>query len=156
MIYIDVDGVLANFEAGIRHLGFEGDLQNRVPGELEKFMAKNYDGVFRDAPPTRYLPFFKRMMTLENIGAQNCRILTAIGSCYKAEHIDTVMENKYWWLEEHGFLRERVDIVATAADKLKYCRSGDVLYDDKQWTIDRWNELGGIGFLVDNKNLTIT
>jgi len=151
MIYIDVDGVLADFITGVRELGFKGNLIDRVPGELPRFMSKNYEQIFRTAPPTRYLPYFKRMFSLENLGSRNCRVLTAIGSCYKPEHVDTVKENKYWWLEQYGFDRDRVDIVAEAEDKIAYCKPGDVLYDDKESTIQAWNKAGGFGFVVDNR-----
>jgi len=151
MIYIDVDGVLADFITGVRDLGFTGNLINRVPGELPRFMSKNYEQIFRNAPPTRYVHFFKHMFAQSSQGQPYCRILTAIGSCYKPEHIDTVKENKYYWLEQHGFDRDRVDIVAEAEDKIAYCRPGDVLYDDKESTIQAWNKAGGFGFLVDNR-----
>jgi hypothetical protein len=83
-----------------------------------------------------------------SLGEKRMLLLTAMGSHYKKEHIEVVKENKYWWLEQFGFQREDIIIVPQAADKLEYCHPGDVLYDDKRWTIERWNQLGGHGFLV--------
>jgi hypothetical protein len=152
MIYLDVDGVIADFEMGIRALGWTKslDLQiDRIPGELERFMAKNYEQIFRTAPPTNNMKYFQRMYRVENsMGDTNMKLLTAMGSHYKPEQIDVIKENKYWWLEQFGFQREDIIIVPQAADKLPYCQPGDVLYDDKRWTIERWNQLGGHGFLV--------
>ena len=152
MIYLDVDGVIADFAVGVRALGWDKgfDLQaDRAPGELERFMAHNYEQIFRTAPPTNNMRFFQRMYQVQNsCGDKNMMILTAMGSHYKKEHIDVVKENKYWWLGQFGFEREDIIIVPQAADKLQYCKPGDVLYDDKRWTIERWNKLGGHGFLV--------
>ena len=152
MIYLDVDGVIADFEMGVRALGWTKslDLQiDRIPGELEKFMARNYEQIFRTAPPTNNMKYFQRMYKVENaLGEKRMKLLTAMGSHYKKEHINVVKENKYWWLEQFGFQREDIIIVPQAADKLPFCKPGDVLYDDKRWTIERWNKLGGHGFLV--------
>lgn len=152
MIYLDVDGVIADFAVGVRALGWDKgfDLQaDRAPGELERFMAHNYEQIFRTAPPTNNMRFFQQMYRIENsMGDTNMKILTAMGSHYKPEQIETVKENKYWWLKQFGFEREDIIIVPQAADKLPYCKPGDVLYDDKRWTIERWNKLGGHGFLV--------
>ena len=161
MIYLDVDGVIADFAVGVRALGWNKgfDLQaERAPGELERFMAHNYEQIFRTAPPTNNMRFFQQMYEDVNSNApseyycgrrtQGMMILTAMGSHYKKEHIDVVKENKYWWLGQFGFEREDIIIVPQAADKLPYCKPGDVLYDDKRWTIERWNKLGGHGFLV--------
>ena len=153
MIYLDVDGVIADFEMGVRALGYTGSIAGTAGhscGEtLEQFMAANYEKIFRTAPPTNHMRFFQRMYQVENsLGDKNMKILTAMGSHYKEEHIETVKENKYWWLGQFGFEREDIIIVPQAADKLQYCQPGDVLYDDKRWTIKRWNQLGGHGFLV--------
>jgi hypothetical protein len=147
MIYLDVDGVIADFELGVRALGYTGGVacSNREPGELERFMAHNYTQIFRTAPPTNHMRFFQDMYWDNH---PNMKLLTAMGSHYKKEHIETVKENKYWWLGQFGFEREDIIIVPQAEDKLQYCQPGDVLYDDKRWTIKRWNELGGHGFLV--------
>ena len=153
MIYLDVDGVIADFALGVRALGWDKgfDLQaDRAPGELERFMAHNYEQIFRTAPPTNHMRFFQQMYKVENwqMNEPYMKLLTAMGSHYKPEHIEVVKENKYWWLEQFGFKREDTIIVPQAADKLEYCQPGDVLYDDKRWTIERWNQLGGHGFLV--------
>jgi hypothetical protein len=162
MIYLDVDGVIADFEMGVRALGYTGSILgsagNSCGETLEQFMAKNYKQIFRTAPPTNHMRFFQRMYKEVNSNAPSERIygrrvdgmeiLTAMGSHYKEEHIETVKENKYWWLSQFGFERKDIIIVPQAEDKLAYCKPGDVLYDDKRWTIKRWNQLGGHGFLV--------
>ena len=151
MIYLDVDGVIADFEMGIRALGWNSwNKWFDAPGELERFMAHNYKQIFRTAPPTNNMRFFQQMYKVENwqMNEPNMMLLTAMGSHYKPEHIEVVKENKLWWLEQFGFKREDTIIVPQAADKLEYCQPGDVLYDDKRWTIERWNQLGGHGFLV--------
>ena len=143
MIYLDVDGVIADFQAWLQALGWEGGLFVE-PGKLEKFMAKNYTQIFRTSPPTSNMQFFRAMYYKEN----DMKILTARGSHYKKEHINTVIENKHFWLNQFGFRTEDIIVVEQSKDKLPYCQPGDVLYDDKRWTIKKWNELGGIGFLV--------
>ena len=149
MIYLDVDGVIADFEVGVRALGYTGSILgsagNSCGETLEQFMATNYEKIFRTAPPTNHMQFFIDMYWDNQ---PNMKILTAMGTHYKEEHIETVKENKYWWLGQFGFEREDIIIVPQAEDKLQYCQPGDVQYDDKRWTIKRWNQLGGHGFLV--------
>jgi len=143
VIYLDVDGVIADFYVGLQALGWEGELFVE-PGKLEKFMAKNYTQIFRTSPPTSNMQFFRAMYYKES----DMKILTARGSHYKKEHINTVIENKHFWLNQFGFRSEDIIVVEQSKDKLPFCQPGDVLYDDKRWTIKKWNELGGIGFLV--------
>jgi hypothetical protein len=143
VIYLDVDGVIADFYVGCVALGWEGDLFGGH-GKLEKFMADNYTQIFRTSPPTKNMEFFREMYARE----KDMKILTARGSHYKKEHISTVIENKHFWLNQFGFKSEDIIVVEQSKDKLPYCQPGDVLYDDKRWTIQKWNELGGMGFLV--------
>jgi len=149
LIYLDVDGVIADFYVGCLALGWEGDLFGGH-GKLEKFMADNYTQIFRTSPPTKNMEFFRKMYQVENASGfeKNMKILTARGSHYKKEHVNTVIENKHFWLNQFGFKSEDIIVVEQSKDKLPYCQPGDVLYDDKRWTIQKWNELGGMGFLV--------
>ena len=112
MIYLDVDGVIADFEMGIRALGWSSSITIRAPGELERFMAKKYEQIFRTAPPTNHMKFFQQMYKVENwqMNEPNMKLLTAMGSHYKPEHIEVVKENKYWWLEQFGFKREDIGL----------------------------------------------
>ena len=132
MIYLDVDGVIADFYVGLQALGWEGELFVE-PGKLEKFMAKNYTQIFRTSPPTSNMQFFRAMYYKEN----DMKILTARGSHYKKEHINTVIENKHFWLNQFGFRSDDIIVVEQSKDKLPYCQPGDVLYDDKRWTIKK-------------------
>ena len=52
MIYLDVDGVIADFEAGLKVLGWTGNLCKRGDGNLSKFMYEHYELVFTTAPLT--------------------------------------------------------------------------------------------------------
>ena len=143
MIYLDVDGVIADFYVGLQALGWEGALFGDR-GKLEKFLASNYEQVFRTSPPTKNMKFFRDMYSKN----KDMKILTARGRHYAKEHISTVVDNKHFWLNQFGFKSKDIIIVEQAKDKLPYCQPGDVLYDDKRWTIQIWNELGGMGFLV--------
>ena len=135
MIYLDVDGVIADFYVGLQALGWEGELFGE-PGKLEKFMAKNYTQIFRTSPPTSNMQFFRAMYYKEN----DMKILTARGSHYKKEHINTVIENKHFWLNQFGFRSEDIIVVEQSKDKLPYCQPGDVLYDEKRLTIKKWHD----------------
>ena len=148
MIYLDVDGVIADFEAGLKVLGWTGDLYNRGRGELSKFMYEQWERIFSTAPLTPNADYFMTLYETENQIQNNCQILTAMGSHYTPKQAHTVYANKLAWLEKQGFEREHINIVPTAEDILPFCKPGAVLYDDKRWTIKRWNELGGLGILV--------
>ena len=148
MIYLDVDGVIADFEAGLKVLGWTGDLRNRGDGNLSKFMYEQWEQIFSTAPLTQNADYFIDLYKTENQTYNNCQILTAMGSHYTPKQAHTVYNNKLAWLEKHGFDYHHINIVPTAEDKLPFCNSGDVLYDDKGWTIKRWNQRGGLGILV--------
>ena len=80
MIYLDVDGVIADFEAGLKVLGWKGNLNKRGDGNLSKFIYEQYEFVFTTAPLTEHADYFIDLYQKENQTYNNCQILTAMGS----------------------------------------------------------------------------
>ena len=46
-----------------------------------------------------------------------------------------------------GITRDRIILVADAADKAQYCEPGDILLDDRKSNVDEWLAEGGHGIL---------
>lgn len=153
MTYIDSDGVLANFDDYLtEYLGHPASVE-----EARKVMVEDYKNSFLVSRTLPHSAFYFDML----VNDPNCYVLTALS---KAEHLEpcctdvpveevlrTHRENKYTWFERRGIPRNKVIIVDHASEKLKYCKPGDVLYDDRKKTIQEWNELGGIGIHIKNK-----
>ena len=59
------------------------------------------------------------------------------------EVLSTHKENKYIWFERHGIPRSKVIICDSMEDKTKYCKEGDLLYDDNWNNIKAWRAAGG-------------
>lgn len=68
------------------------------------------------------------------------------GKLKDIDHIfHTFEENKKHWVENVlGFNRDKVIIVEQHRDKVKYCKKGDILYDDNPYTCKQWENAGGI------------
>ena len=63
MIYLDVDGVIADFEAGLKVLGWTGNLCNRGDGNLSKFMYEHYEQVFTNCTTNIKCRLFYRSLS---------------------------------------------------------------------------------------------
>lgn len=149
-IYIDMDGVVADFERAARKI------INVDPGELHKD-SNNYWP--RDqweqllAHPHLYrnlakMPKADEMMALarrfrDELG-WTLRMLTAIP---RKNDIPFVFEDKIDWMREY-YPDVPVFFGPYSEDKQNFCQFGDILVDDRQSNIYEWGVRGGIGILV--------
>lgn len=146
MLYIDIDGVLADSD------GYVASLEPRSVSDthiLFKTLARNYETVFINSKPLIDLKL------LENIG--EFKLLSAlpnrsnIDSFYEdSNQVDKVfskyVENKKAWVKKHIGDCELI-ITNTASEKSKYCKSSkDVLIDDSDKNRKKWVAAGGIAF----------
>ena len=147
MIYIDVDGVVADFENSVYDLDDSFTIDDwKNEEKLYSLMKTNYKSIYRYSKKTRYFDYFMNMYK-DNPGS---KFLTAAGTFWSPEELATVVENKYRWLYDHGVSSDDVIIVGDSREKISYCKPGDILYDDKTSTIEKWNQAGGMGFQVYN------
>lgn len=154
-IYFDMDGVLADFEEGVRVLcGMEPLNQADYNPELEKIMwerikdAEHFYDRLQMMPGAREL--FRRVY--EKYG-DRCEILTGIPK--EKRGILTAAEDKTNWMRRVLSKDIKMNTVLRK-EKVNFCTGPeDILIDDFAKTINEWTSKGGTGILYRNAEETI-
>ncbi len=148
MIYLDMDGVLADFYRGVREIGHTEPLNQN-----EKHSREQNDRMWEELRKVDHfydrlelLPGAKEMFDLiyGKYGEQ-CEILTGIPR--PVGGLATAGEDKINWTKRKLSESVKVNIVFRK-EKMRYCTGPDsVLIDDRETTIREWKEAGGTGIL---------
>ncbi len=147
-IYFDMDGVLANFEKGVRDMcGIDSYSQNeKRPSGYDEMMWQKVSGVEHFYDKLEVIPGALEMFNaVRNAYGDRCEILTGIPKPHKG--VPTAAEDKIAWTRR---LLSKDIVIHTVyrAEKIEYCKGPDyILIDDMKKTIKNWNELGGTGIL---------
>ena len=154
-IYFDMDGVLADFDRGIKEIiGMTPMPQDSTTDEYD---AKLWQGV-RDAG--HYYNMLKPMQDAEllvsriyAIHGEKCGILSGVPKPDKG--VTTSREDKENWMKKYFPEIKDINLVLKA-DKPKFCTGIDcILIDDLQKNIDAWEAAGGTGILHKNAEDTL-
>lgn len=141
-IYVDLDGVLADFDQQFRIMFPELD-KNKISDDTMWSHINSREDYFRTMPPfERGLEFFRKLATgnLEPI------ILTA---CPKSNYVSAALQKRDWC---RRYLHSNVIVLPVMGGRHKGLfmhRPGDVLIDDHMHNIDAWRNLGGYGIYHD-------
>lgn len=151
MVYVDSDGVLANFKEWIDL--FRADSINK---DVLRIIVENYKECyicFNQIPHSEFLFDSIRLN-------DDWYVLTVVPNTEKirkkfptldSEKIyKTLVANKINWFTSRNIKKEKIIIAWDAEDKLSYCRKGDILYDDYYKNVSLWEKSGGIGIHVKN------
>lgn len=155
-IYLDMDGVLADFDRGVRELcGMEPSPQNEGwrPGMDDPMWAKVRE-IDHYYDKLELMPDAKTMFdTLYEKYGDKCEILTGIPKPKRG--ILTAGEDKINWA--HRLLsRDLVVNIVYREQKPDYCTGKDcILIDDLKKNIEAWEECGGTGILFTNGSDTL-
>ena len=153
MIYFDMDGVLADFERGVKEIcGIEPPPQPQDLSEEERMEKKAADDqmweLIRQAGDFYYrlelMPGAKEMFdALYEKYGDKVEILTGVPK--EKRHIDSAGDDKKKWVREK--LSEDVVInIVHREDKVGYGkRKGRILIDDMALNITEWENAGGTG-----------
>ncbi|MCR5206533.1 MAG: hypothetical protein K6E47_16010 [Lachnospiraceae bacterium] len=151
-IYFDMDGVLADFERGVKELcGLEPIDQNAdsksQSAEDEMWKAIKDVGHFYDK--LEFMPGAKEMFdAVYGRYGDRCEILTGIPKPKRG--IESAGDDKKAWVKRLLSKDIKVNIVYRE-EKQKFCTGKDcILIDDFEKNIKEWEAMGGTGIL--NKN----
>ena len=150
-IYFDMDGVLADFDRGVREFcGMEPTPQGDDwrPGMDDPMWAKIRE-VDHYYDKLDLMPGAENMFrTLYEKYGDKCEILTGIPKPKRG--ILSAGEDKTKWV--HRLLNPNIVVnIVFREDKPKYCTGKDsILIDDLEKNIKVWEEFGGTGILYTN------
>lgn len=147
-IYFDMDGVLADFERGVRELcGMEPPKQNEeVDPEVDEEMWKRIKEVDHFYDKLEVMDGARALFeSVFNKYRERCEILTGIPK--EKRGITTAAEDKINWMRRLLSRDIKINIVYKE-DKPKFCTGkGCILIDDRKQNIIDWKEMGGSGFM---------
>lgn len=140
MIYIDMDGVVADFDAAIVAI-FGEQYSNKIADKFWKETCVKAE-VFRKMPRID-----EGIAMVEAIRAQSpiC-FMTSTGGL--PHHID-IAKQKLDWLHANDLGGHPVAFCMDTKGKGAYAYPGAVLIDDRQKVCDAWSERGGTAILFD-------
>lgn len=154
-IYFDMDGVLADFDRGVRELcGIEpSDQEHQIAGE-DDIMWTAIRDIEHFYDRLELMPGAKEMFDLLNTKyTGRCEILTGIPK--ERRGIETAGDDKISWVRR--LLSKDIPIhVVYKEDKKNYCTGkGNILIDDYSRNINEWEKYGGTGILHRSADETI-
>jgi 5'(3')-deoxyribonucleotidase len=151
-IYIDMDGVVADFDSMARQLlkrNTEDASSNERWPEEEWRRLRDHEHLYRDLPKTAYAD---RIMDVarafrDNLGWRLC-MLTAIPRNNDMPHC---FHDKILWMAER-YPEVTVFFGPYSHDKQHHCRPGDILVDDRTSNIEEWQARGGVAVKVSTRD----
>lgn len=147
MIYLDMDGVLADF-ATVYHLQYQS---------LEYDRKRFYSAVtdFRIFEKLEFLPDTQELLDhIRGLGdSVHVEILTSCGT-HNPFVAKEAARQKTAWLKAMG-INYKPNFVHNKKEKSQYATPNSILIDDSIGCIEPFNEAGGIGILHHNAKETI-
>lgn len=130
-LYIDLDGVLADFDAGYERL--TGARPDKAKDDVDWVAVAAAGTFYLDLPPTiDYAALWARVSRYDPI------VLTGV-----PRSVPDAAAQKLLWVRR--WLGQRTIMIPTrSAEKAKHARPGDVLIDDWEKHRSRWEDAGGV------------
>lgn len=142
MIYVDCDGVLADFDAGLEELyGIRGIPDPQTFWEHDVKANRFY----LHLPPIRE---GLKLLELLRSGTEDVCILTSTGG--GTHHMD-IAQQKLEWLQEHGVRDLPVAFPVNTKSKATFAHSGRALIDDRAKVCDAWVRKRGDAILFERE-----
>lgn len=149
MIYVDMDGVIANFtKRYMEKFGVHPDIPRKNKDFGPNFVKVINDGDFGTLEP---MPDMHVLLGFLNSLSIPKEILS---STARPENHGMIAPQKQMWLNKHN-IAYPANFVPGKQHKAKYATPNSVLIDDTPSVIDAWNQAGGIGILHTDAVSTI-
>ena len=148
-IYLDMDGVLADFYK--RYF----ERYRLAPREAEK--KKEFNKYFDDFIETRQFASLDLLPgTWDALSYfRNCGIpIEILSSTANKERYETISEQKIEWLKKYN-INFKPNFVPGKRFKYEFATPNSIIIDDTESVIDDWNKAGGIGILHKDWNTTL-
>lgn len=151
-IYLDMDGVVADFDGYAHQLLGLGPSEGKYPETVWQKLIAN-PRLYRDLKPLPYASQLYNFCTkLAEKLDYRVAFLTAIPKKNDVQH---AMHDKVEWCQKH-FPGTPVFFGPYSRDKQNHCRPGDILIDDRTDNIQEWKSAGGIGILHREFDRTVS
>lgn len=148
-IYLDMDGVLCDFESRYQKLFGELPVYTR---EMKDW-SENWDS-FVKTEQFKTLEWNKGGKTLLEFVIHTGIDFEILSSSGGKKHHEAVKEQKKFWLQTNDIL-VKANIVPGRGNKSRYANSRTVLIDDTPDVIDSFNSAGGYGILHEGTQETV-
>lgn len=153
--YLDMDGVVADWEAAASE--FLGrPLREADPSTHYKNTPEEWALIKSQSRFYRTLPLMRRVDELVTLARQyraafgwELLFLTAVP---KDDDVPWAFYDKVLWAQDH-FPDIPVHFGPHSWDKVRHCKKGDILVDDRPDNCGQWAEAGGISFRVTRNDL---
>ena len=142
-IYLDMDDVICKFTEKFKNLALQDnyEIKENENKNYDFFIKciKNYD-IFENLIPSDDLKYLidniKRIVEEYNIN--DFEFLTSLGTTDIGLH-HIIKCQKYSWLRKHNLKFMNVNFVSRAKEKIFFKPNYNILIDDREDTINRWN-----------------
>lgn len=151
VIYVDMDGVLCNFEK--RYLEKFGVSSSEVRKNMKHLYSKNWEAFVKDKE-FESLDWFigaKELVEFLN-GLPNTKEI--LSSTAGDTFYEFIAGQKSKWLDDHGIDWQR-NFVPGRKYKKDYARKDALLIDDTMDVVDQFSNAGGVSILHKNVKETI-
>jgi hypothetical protein len=149
MIYLDLDGVIADFSKRYKekfHVTPEETRNNKeFGGFFKKFIDDGEFSTLDLMPDAKELLHFVSQLDVPK---------EILSSTARPENHRMIAPQKQMWLLKHN-IHYKANLVPGKSLKYKYATPNSIIIDDTQSVIDDWNKAGGIGILHTDAKSTI-
>ncbi len=147
MIYVDIDGVLADTWNSC----IDKEVYDASPQKFWEYESTRYDGWFLNPPLIKgaleAMRLLNRLDMVAVLGAlpKPTGLLSAVGP------------DKTYWLNRHRIPRSATYLIPGAKNKVLYCHSvDDIIIDDSVANVEAWRAAGGTAILFTSWDEVIT